>query len=136
MSTMHSGNPAGSLLRLLEMGVEPYQVTSSVSAVVNQRLVRRLCEHCKRPDGSSGSYQPVGCDQCFNTGYHGRALIAEMVHLDGELRRAVLAKADLDQLLGILSARGHMTVRQDGGRLVREGVTTQEELEKVCGPGI
>jgi len=134
MSTMHSGNPAGALLRLLEMGVEPYQVTSSISAVVNQRLVRRLCEHCKQPDRNTGSHRPVGCDECFGTGYHGRTLIAEMVQLDGELRKAILAKADLEQLLEILSARGHMTMRQDGTRLIREGVTTPEELEKVCGP--
>ncbi len=133
MSTMHSGSPAGALLRLLEMGIEPYQVTSSVSAVLNQRLVRKLCAKCKRKNDQTGLFEAVGCDDCFNTGYKGRVLIAEMVQLDGQLRKAVLAKADLDELDGILERRGHMNMLQDGRRLVSEGVTTQEELNKVCG---
>jgi len=133
MSTMHSGSPAGALLRLLEMGIEPYQVTSSVSAVLNQRLVRKLCAKCKRKNGQTGLLKAVGCDDCFSTGYKGRVLIAEMVQLDGQLRKAILAKSDLDELEGILERRGHMNILQDGRRLVSEGVTTHEELNKVCG---
>jgi len=133
MSTMHSGSPAGALLRLLEMGIEPYQVTSSVSAVLNQRLVRKLCAKCKKKDDQTGLFEAVGCDDCFNTGYKGRVLIAEMVQLDGQLRKAVLAKADLDELEGILERRGHMNMLQGGRCLVSEGVTTQDELNKVCG---
>jgi len=133
MSTMHSGSPAGALLRLLEMGIEPYQVTSSVSAVLNQRLVRKLCAKCKRKNDQTGLFEAVGCDDCFNTGYKGRVLIAEMVQLDGQLRKAILAKSDLDELEGILERRGHMNMLQDGNRLVNDGVTTQEELNKVCG---
>lgn len=133
MSTMHSGSPAGALLRLLEMGIEPYQVTSSVSAVLNQRLVRKLCAKCKRKNDQARLFEAVGCDDCFNTGYKGRLLIAEVVQLDGQLRKAVLAKADLDELEGILERRGHMNMLQGGRRLVSEGVTTQEELNKVCG---
>jgi type II secretory ATPase GspE/PulE/Tfp pilus assembly ATPase PilB-like protein len=131
MSTMHSGTPAGALLRLLEMGIEPYQVTSSISAVVNQRLVRRLCDRCKRAEGEG--FEAVGCPACLGTGFHGRALIAEMVRLDSDLRRAILAKADLDQLLALLQRRGHATILADGQRLVEAGVTTQDELRKVCG---
>ena len=68
MSTMHSGTPAGALLRLLEMGIEPYQVTSSISAVVSQRLVRRLCDSAgRKPDG--GHFKPVGCRACLGTGF-------------------------------------------------------------------
>ena len=133
MSTMHSGSPAGALLRLLEMGIEPYQVTSSVSAVLNQRLVRKLCAKCKRKNDQTGLFEAVGCDDCFNTGYKGRVLIAEMVQLDGQLRKAILAKSNLDELEGILERRGHMNILQDGRRLVSEGVTTHEELNKVCG---
>jgi general secretion pathway protein E len=133
MSTMHSGKCSGALVRLLEMGVEPYQVTSSVSAVVNQRLVRRLCEKCKKLDKKSGRFEAVGCDECFGTGFKGRALIAEMVELDGELRKAILAKADLEQMEEILKSRGHMNMAQDGRRLISEGVTTQDEIDKVCG---
>ena len=100
MSTMHSGTPAGALLRLLEMGIEPYQVTSSISAVVSQRLVRRLCGACRKPE--EGHFKPVGCPACLGTGYRGRALISEMVQLDSSLRKALLAKADLDELQALL----------------------------------
>ena len=133
MSTMHSGSPAGALLRLLEMGIEPYQVTSSVIAVVNQRLVRRLCETCKARDVKTDCFMAVGCPDCMQTGFKGRVLIAEMVQLDGQLRKAVLARTDLDELENILKDRGHMTMAQDGLRLIGAGVTTKEEVEKACG---
>ncbi len=133
MSTMHSGTPAGAFLRLLEMGIEPYQVTSSVSAVLNQRLVRKLCEKCKRKSEQEDSYQATGCDECFNTGYKGRILIAEIVRLDSELRKAILAKADLEELEALLMSKGHANMLTDGQRLVSNGLTTQEELNKVCG---
>ena len=132
MTTMHSGNPAGALLRLLEMGIEPYQVTSSVNAVLNQRLVRKLCDNCKRENKETGLFEPSGCDKCFNTGFKGRALIAEMLELDGELRKAILAKSDLDQLKEIINKRGHMSIQQHGNQLVKTGVTTKGEIQKVC----
>ncbi len=137
MSTMHSGTPAGALLRLLEMGIEPYQVTSSVSAVLNQRLIRKLCRKCKRkiksPKAGFAGFEAAGCNDCFNTGFKGRVLIAEMVQLDGRLRKAILAKSDLDQLEAILKSKGHTNMLQDGRRLVNDAITTQEELNKVCG---
>ena len=133
MSTMHSGTPAGAFLRLLEMGIEPYQVTSSISAVLNQRLVRKLCEKCKRKSVKDGTFEAAGCDDCFGTGYKGRLLIAEMVLLDSELRKAILAKADIDQLECILKIQGHTTMISNGKRLVNNGLTTIDELTKVCG---
>lgn len=133
MSTMHSGSPAGALLRLLEMGIEPYQVTSSISAVLNQRLVRKLCTKCKKKIENADSFKAVGCDDCFNTGYKGRVLIAEMVQLESHLRKAILAKADLDELENILKDMGHTTMLADGKRLVNDGITTEEELNMVCG---
>jgi len=132
MSTMHSGTPAGALLRLLEMGVEPYQVTSSISAVVNQRLVRKLCNQCKK-QGPDGTFEGVGCEVCFGTGFRGRALIAELVRLDSDLRQAVLAKADLDELETLLRHKGHATLLEDGRRLIEAGITTPAELRKACG---
>jgi len=133
MSTMHSGTPAGAFLRLLEMGIEPYQVTSSVSAVLNQRLVRKLCDKCKRKSTKDDSFEAAGCGECFSTGYKGRLLIAEMVQLDSELRKAILAKADIDQLENILKTHGHTNMISNGKRLIREGLTTMDELIKVCG---
>ena len=158
MSTMHSGTPAGALLRLLEMGIEPYQVTSSVSAVLNQRLIRRLCNNCKKqkldtdstnsteeskiqslsspPSGdlkSKIAFEAVGCDECFGTGYKGRMLIAEMVQLDSPLRKAILAKADLDELERLLQSAGHENMLANARRLIDDGLTTEEELNKICG---
>ncbi len=142
-STMHSGTPAGAFLRLLEMGIEPYQVTSSISAVLNQRLVRRLCPGCNRAEprtsvrgkdtGQTAAFEAVGCDECFNTGYRGRVLIAEMVQLDSQLRKAILDKSDLEELEALLMSKGHTTMLADGQRLIDEGITTQEELNKACG---
>ncbi|MEN6577426.1 MAG: GspE/PulE family protein [Phycisphaerales bacterium] len=134
MSTMHSGTPAGALLRLLEMGIEPYQVTSSISAIVSQRLVRTLCDRCKK-QGDDGRFEAVGCPACLGTGFRGRALIAEMAQLDGELRKAVLAKADLDELETLLRSKGYAGILDDGRRLVESGVTTEAELNKTCGIG-
>lgn len=131
MSTMHSGTPAGALLRLLEMGIEPYQVTSSIAAVVNQRLLRKLCPKCKKK--TRQRYEPVGCDACLGTGFNGRILIAEMVQLDSDLRKAILAKADLEELDTLLRTKGHATILEDGRRLVETGVTTQAELNRACG---
>ncbi|MCH8121263.1 MAG: type II/IV secretion system protein, partial [Planctomycetes bacterium] len=142
MSTMHSGTPAGAFLRLLEMGIEPYQVTSSISAVLNQRLVRKLCNRCKTEPRTSVRgkdrdqttvFEAAGCDACFNTGYKGRVLMAEMVQLDSHLRKAILAKADLEELEALLMCKGHTSMLADGERLVSEGTTTQEELNMVCG---
>ena len=132
MSTMHSGTPAGGLLRLLEMGIEPYQITSSIKVVLNQRLLRQLCESCKRKESESKYYQADGCETCMQTGYRGRTLIAEIVELDGALRRALLEKADLERLENLLQSRGHMNLRQDGMRLVNNGMTSLDELNKVC----
>lgn len=132
MSTMHSGSCSGALLRLLEMGIEPYQVTSGVSAILNQRLVRRLCENCKQP-ASDGTCRAVGCESCHGTGYHGRVLLAEMIELDGQLRAAILKRSDMESLEELLTSRGHMNLTQDGRRLVNLGITTDDEIQRVCG---
>ena len=100
--------------------------------MLNQRLVRRLCGKCKKKINSGGNeFEAGGCDDCFNTGFKGRVLITEMVQVDGQLRKAILAKADLDQLEKILNNKGHTNMLEDGRRLVSEGITTQEELEKI-----
>jgi type II secretory ATPase GspE/PulE/Tfp pilus assembly ATPase PilB-like protein len=132
MSTMHSGNCSGALLRLLEMDIEPYQVTSGVSAILNQRLVRKLCEHCKKQT-AEGTYIAVGCEKCHNTGFHSRVLLAEMVELDGQLRQTILKRTDMEGLETVLESRGHMKLIQDGRRLVSQGITTHDEIERVCG---
>lgn len=132
MSTMHSSTPAAGFLRLLEMGIEPYQITSSVAAIVNQRLLRRLCEKCKKQK-SDGTFEQAGCDSCLNTGFKGRALIAEIVELDSQLRKAIAQRYDIEQLETILKGKGHTNMLADGKRLVEQGITSADELNRVCG---
>ncbi len=127
-TTMHSGSPAGALLRLLEMGVEPYQVTSSVTAVLNQRLIRRLCPHCKTDEA-----MPKGCEHCLGTGFHQRSLLVEAIGLDNPLRQALLEKTDLDSLEALLAARGHRSLWQHGQELVDQGQTSLAELKQCLG---
>jgi type II secretory ATPase GspE/PulE/Tfp pilus assembly ATPase PilB-like protein len=134
MSTMHGGTPAAALLRLLEMGIEPYQLTSSVRAVLNQRLVRVPCERCKRRD-PAGGFRATGCEGCFRTGFRGRMLIAELAEVDAQLRREILAKGDLAALERILGAGPREGLFQSGRRLVEQGLTTADELRRVCGLG-
>jgi general secretion pathway protein E len=114
------------------MNIEPYQVTSGISAILNQRLVRKLCEQCKE-QSADGSFDPRGCEKCHNTGYHGRVLLAEMVELDGQLRKTILRQSDMDGLEATLESRGHMKLIQDGRRLVNGGVTSNAEIQRVCG---
>jgi type II secretory ATPase GspE/PulE/Tfp pilus assembly ATPase PilB-like protein len=133
MSTMHSGTPAAGFLRLLEMGIEPYQVTSSVCAILNQRLVRNLCGKCKKQNEKTGFFEAVGCKNCLDTGYKGRALISEIVELNSELRKAIAQKTDLEKLETLLKEQGHTNMLTDGKRLVSEAVTTVDELNRVCG---
>jgi general secretion pathway protein E len=133
LSTMHSGSPPGAILRLLEMGLEPYQVTSSLQAIVNQRLLRRLCPACRRPQEGERGFEAAGCEQCLHTGYRGRTLVAEMLELDGELRKAILRRADREELEGILCARGHMDLRRDALRLLAQGLTSRQEVVRACG---
>ncbi len=133
MSTMHSGTPTAGFLRLLEMGIEPYQVTSSVSAILNQRLVRRLCDKCKKQNSKTSFYEAAGCESCLHTGYKGRALISEIVELDSELRKAIAQKTDLEKLETLLKSRGHTNMPADCRRLVGEGITSADEMNRVCG---
>jgi type II secretory ATPase GspE/PulE/Tfp pilus assembly ATPase PilB-like protein len=132
MSTLHSGSCSAALLRLLEMGIEPYQLTSAISAVIHQRLVRRLCPACKK-QGACGYFEPVGCGECYQTGFQGRLLLSEAIELDGLLRQALLERPDVDKLDGILSQRGMMNLVQHGRLLASRGLTCQSEIDRVCG---
>ncbi len=128
-STMHSGTPAGALIRLLEMGIEPYQVTSSVTTVVNQRLVRCLCPSCRTGDSSQG-FQAPGCETCLGTGFQGRVLLAEALPLTMEVRQALLNAADMRMLQRFQSS----TMAEAAESLLARGVTSREEVERVCPP--
>jgi type II secretory ATPase GspE/PulE/Tfp pilus assembly ATPase PilB-like protein len=131
-STLHAGSACGVVGRLLEMGVEPYILTSGIKGILNQRLLRRLCEACKRQVGSA--WTAVGCEQCGGTGYRGRLLIAELLTPDAEFRRAVLAKSDTEALEAVAGRSEWQSIRAAADAAVASGRTTADEVARVLGP--
>lgn len=123
-STLHAGSACGVIGRLLDMGVEPYLLTSGLRAILNQRLVRRRCAACSA----------AGCAQCGGTGYGGRLLLAELLTLDAPLRQAILARSDTTTLEEVVSRPGRQTLREAARRAVADGRTTAQEIERVLGP--
>ncbi len=145
-STLHTNDAAGALTRLVDMGVEPYLVASSLEAVLAQRLVRVLCPHCKAVDTSDNArtykarigipaavtvYKSVGCRECRNTGFHGRRAIFEWMDSSNEIRQLILKNSSSDLIREAACRAGMRTLSEDGRRLVEEGVTTIEEILSV-----
>jgi type II secretory ATPase GspE/PulE/Tfp pilus assembly ATPase PilB-like protein len=145
-STLHTNDAPGALTRLVDMGVEPYLVASSLEAVLAQRLVRVLCKHCKQPDDSARAQQfkiklgisadkiifkSVGCRECRNTGFFGRHAIFEWMDTDEEIRQLILQSASTDQIRNAARKAGMRTLAEDGWRLVAQGITTVEEVLSV-----
>jgi type II secretory ATPase GspE/PulE/Tfp pilus assembly ATPase PilB-like protein len=145
-STLHTNDAPGAVTRLVDMGVEPYLVASSLEAVLAQRLVRVLCKHCKQPDNTPTAlalkeqigipanaviYKSVGCRECRNTGFYGRHAIFEWMDLDNEIRQLVLKSASSDQIRDAARKQGMKTLAEDGWRMVRMGMTTVEEVLSV-----
>jgi type II secretion system protein E len=145
-STLHTNDAPGALTRLVDMGVEPYLVASSLEAVLAQRLVRVLCPQCKTEDPSPEAlafktqvgipfnapiYKAVGCRECRQTGFHGRRAVFEWMDSNSEIRQLILKNASSDQLREAARRDGMRTLAEDGWRLVRLGVTTAEEVLRV-----
>lgn len=148
LSTLHTNTAAGAVVRLEDMGVEPYLITSSLNGVLSQRLVRRLCERCKAaylPDAGlqerSGLrrmglnparlYRAVGCEHCRQTGYDGRCGIHELLVVDDSLRRGILDGMDAAALHTMATDAGMHTLYEDGLRKVSDGITSLDELLRV-----
>jgi general secretion pathway protein E len=148
LSTLHTNTAAGAIVRLQDMGVEPYLITSSVNGVLSQRLVRRLCDQCKQAYEPAAAerrstgldrlglqtphlYKAVGCEQCRQTGYSGRCGIHELLVLDDPMRRAILDGLDASTLHNKATASGMRTMYEDGLRKVAAGITSLEELLRV-----
>ncbi len=127
ISTLHAGSACGVIGRLLDMGIEPYLLTSGLKGIVNQRLVRRLCPICR------GKASAGGCKECGGTGYRGRLLLAELLTMDAALRQAILERADTTRLEEAASRVGRETIWTAAERTVDEGCTTQCEIERVLG---
>ena len=145
-STLHTNDAPGALTRLVDMGVEPYLVASSLEAVLAQRLVRVLCNHCKQEDSSPAAqafkaqvgipadnviYKSVGCRECRNTGFYGRHAIFEWMDSENEIRELILKHASSDAIRDSARRAGMRTLAEDGWRLVRLGLTTVEEVLSV-----
>jgi general secretion pathway protein E len=112
------------------MGVEPFLLSSSLLGVLAQRLVRKLCLQCRRVDGT-GRYHPVGCDACGHTGYKGRTGVYELMSADDQVRALIHARATEQQLVDAARSTGLRSMREDGERLLRNGVTSPEEVLRV-----
>ncbi len=148
ITTIHSGTAAGALARLTEMGLEPFILASSISGIVAQRLVRKVCPACAvnaRPaeellerfhleNAALEQKTGRGCSECAGTGYKGRTAIAELLVIDDALREGVLSRASVRKLKTIAVANGMMDLLQDGLQKVGAGVTNLEELARIIVP--
>ena len=133
LSTLHTNDAASSAVRLIDMGVDPYLVTSTVLGFVAQRLVRLICDNCKEEVTVGGErlYRGAGCRQCGQSGYRGRLAICEMLPLTAEVRELIIQKRPAGDIRAAGDKLGLMTLRQDGEEKVRQGLTTREELLRV-----
>ena len=146
-STLHTNDSAGAISRLLDLGVEPYLVSSSLISVLAQRLVRKTCPECRQryepaehelrelgigADKSSGQfYVGTGCSKCFNTGYKGRTGIYELMMVDEEIREMIHVRQTAGAIKEKAIEKGLQTLRMDGARKVVEGITTIAEVLRV-----
>jgi general secretion pathway protein E len=145
LSTLHTNNAAGAVIRLLDMGVAPFLINSTVNGVMAQRLVRTLCAACKEPyqpepgflqstgldrhvQAGAPLYRPRGCPECRGSGYRGRAGVFELLVVDEAMRRAIIAGVDGSGLNRMALDAGMQSLHEDGLRKVALGVTTIEEV--------
>lgn len=147
LSTLHTNDAPGAIVRLIDLGVAPYLVASTVEAVLAQRLVRKICRNCLTPlrDRArwevilgrvlEGALQGAGCDECRHTGYRGRCGIYELMTIDTALRSELVRSRDLESLRRLAVESGMRSLREDAIRLVRGGVTTPEEVLRVTSVG-
>jgi general secretion pathway protein E len=147
-STLHTNDSAGAVSRLLDLGVEPYLVSSSLIAIIAQRLVRRVCPDCREPAepsphelreiglgeaaGEGGKFfVGAGCERCFQTGYRGRTGIYEMMLIDEEVQNLIYKRETAGTIKRVALDAGLQTLRMDGARKVLAGITTVAEVLRV-----
>src|SRR5205823_4244008 len=126
ITTLRAGSACGVVSRLLDMGIEPHLLTSGLKAILNQRLVRRLCADCQ---GTAGK-----CGKCGGTGYRGRVLLTELLTLDAALRQAILQRADTATLEALMYRPERQTIWTAAEAAVAAGLTSAAEIERVLGP--
>jgi len=150
LSTLHTNDAVGAVIRLIDMGLEDYLVAAVLKGVLAQRLVRSLCRACRRPQSPelalieypqlgalAGAgltlYQPAGCAACGGTGYHGRTAIAELLVFDEKLSRRVVAQSDAATLIAEARAGGMVDLHSDGLAKAAAGITSLDEVMRVTG---
>jgi type IV pilus assembly protein PilB len=149
LSTLHTNDAATTPTRLVEMGVEPFLVSSALDCVVAQRLARKLCDRCKEPylpseaelvgagwedaleAGGGEVFRPVGCQHCGKTGYHGRFAIHEVMNVTEDVERLIVERGHSEDIKKVAVAQGMLTLRQAGLAQVRNGLTSIEEILRV-----
>jgi type IV pilus assembly protein PilB len=148
-STLHTNNAPATLTRLLNMGVAPFNIASSVLLIMAQRLARKLCNHCKKPvdipheallragfaeeelDGSWQPYGPVGCDECRGSGYKGRTGIYEVMPITDAMVRLIMSDGNAIDIADLAKKEGMVDLRHSGLLKVKRGVTSLTEIEAV-----
>ena len=130
LATVHTNDAPSTVNRLIDMGVEPFLHSSSLLGVLAQRLVRKLCEYCKRED-EHHRWHPVGCEHCVSSGYKGRTGVYELLVVDDSIQGLIHGRASEQDLVKAAVANGMRSMREDGERLVAEGVTSLEEVVRV-----
>jgi general secretion pathway protein E len=133
LSTLHTNDAVGTIVRLIDMGLEEYLVAAVLKGAVAQRLVRSLCVECREPHGDY--HRAVGCDVCAGTGYRGRTAIAELLTFDETFARLVIARAGAEELRAAALAGGMIDLRSDGLAKAEAGVTSLDEVLRVTGAG-
>jgi general secretion pathway protein E len=129
LATLHTNDAAAAVTRLLDMGIEPFLLSSSLLGVAAQRLVRKLCSHCRQFDGQH--WHDVGCDKCGNTGYHGRVGIYELLLTTDAIREQIHNRASEADIRASAQRNGMQSMREDGERWLQDGTTTEAELLRV-----
>jgi len=130
LATLHTNDAPSAVTRLIDMGVEPFLLSSSLLGVLAQRLVRKLCTDCRRQD-AQGRWHPVGCASCAQTGYKGRTGVYELMQADEAVRELIHRQAAEADIRAAAERGGLRTMRDDGERLIAAGITSEEEVLRV-----
>jgi general secretion pathway protein E len=147
-STLHTNDAASAITRLIDMGIEPFLITSSVLAIIAQRLVRTICPSCKQPAEVSNEcmkdlcvteedlkeatlFTGQGCDKCMQTGFYGRTGIYEILKISESIKKKIISTSDANAIKEAAVLEGMRTLREDGSEKIMKGITTPEEILRV-----
>ncbi|MDO5104042.1 MAG: type II secretion system ATPase GspE [Lautropia sp.] len=130
LATLHTNDSISAVTRLMDMGIEPFLLSSSLIGIMAQRLVRKLCPNCREEDPVTGAWRAVGCLACNRTGFQGRTGIYEIATIDDELRALIHRSAGEGEMRAVARANGFQTMREDGQRWIDAGVTSPDEVAR------